>query len=70
MLRARGEVEGTTAIAVATDATGTGGAIGPEGCRHVIDVVDTAVRERVPVRGLWHSGGARLAEGVVALGRR
>jgi len=25
------------------------------------------VRERVPVLGLWHSGGARLPEGVVAL---
>ena len=27
----------------------------------------SAVRERVPVIGLWHSGGARLAEGVEAL---
>ena len=25
------------------------------------------VRERVPVVGIWHSGGARLAEGVTAL---
>jgi acetyl-CoA/propionyl-CoA carboxylase carboxyl transferase subunit len=32
-----------------------------------VDAIDTAVRERVPVLGLWHSGGARLAEGVVAL---
>src|SRR5690242_14590293 len=44
-----------------------GGALGDEGCRHIVDSIDTAVRERVPVIGLWHSGGARLAEGVVAL---
>jgi acetyl-CoA/propionyl-CoA carboxylase carboxyl transferase subunit len=64
---ARGEVDGTPAIAFATDATRMGGAMGIEGCQHVVDAIDTAVRERVPVIGLWHSGGARLAEGVVAL---
>ncbi|MGN9808929.1 acyl-CoA carboxylase subunit beta [Micromonospora sp. BQ11] len=64
---ARGEIEGTPAIAYVTDATKMGGAMGTEGCRHIVDAIDTAVRERVPVLGLWHSGGARLAEGVVAL---
>jgi acetyl-CoA/propionyl-CoA carboxylase carboxyl transferase subunit len=29
--------------------------------------IDVAVRERIPVIGVWHSGGARLAEGVEAL---
>ncbi|GID98053.1 putative propionyl-CoA carboxylase beta chain 6 [Amorphoplanes digitatis] len=67
VLWARGEVDGTPAIAFATDATRMGGAMGVEGCQHVVDAIDTAVRERVPVLGLWHSGGARLAEGVVAL---
>ena len=67
VLYARGEVDGTPAIAFATDATRMGGAMGTQGCRHVVDAIDTAVRERVPVLGLWHSGGARLAEGVVAL---
>jgi len=67
VLYARGEVDGTPAIAFASDATRMGGAMGIEGCQHVVDAIDTAVRERVPVIGLWHSGGARLAEGVVAL---
>jgi acetyl-CoA/propionyl-CoA carboxylase carboxyl transferase subunit len=67
VLYARGEVDGTPAIAFATDATRMGGAMGIEGCQHVVDAIDTAVRDRVPVIGLWHSGGARLAEGVVAL---
>lgn len=64
---ARGEVEGQPVIAFATDATIMGGAMGSDGCRHVVEAIDTAVRERVPVVGLWHSGGARLAEGVEAL---
>ncbi|WP_442935200.1 acyl-CoA carboxylase subunit beta [Micromonospora sp. CPCC 206061] len=67
VLWARGEIDGAAAIAYATDATRMGGAMGTEGCRHIVDAIDTAVRERVPVLGLWHSGGARLAEGVVAL---
>ncbi|MFG3704087.1 acyl-CoA carboxylase subunit beta [Micromonospora sp. NPDC047670] len=67
VLWARGEIEGAPVIAYATDATKMGGAMGAEGCRHVVDAIDAAVRERVPVLGLWHSGGARLAEGVVAL---
>ncbi|SCE87672.1 acetyl-CoA/propionyl-CoA carboxylase carboxyl transferase subunit [Micromonospora viridifaciens] len=66
-LWARGEIDGTPAIAFASDATRMGGAMGTDGCRHIVDAIDTAVRERVPVLGLWHSGGARLAEGVVAL---
>ena len=67
VLWARGEVDGTPAIDFATDATRMGGAMGTQGCQQVVDAIDTAVRERVPVLGLWHSGGARLAEGVVAL---
>ncbi|MGW4461706.1 acyl-CoA carboxylase subunit beta [Micromonospora sp. NPDC004704] len=67
VLWARGEIDGAPAVAYATDATRMGGAMGTVGCQHVVDAIDTAVRERVPVLGLWHSGGARLAEGVVAL---
>ncbi len=67
VLTARGLIDGTPAIAYATDATKMGGAMGIEGCQHIVDAIDAAVRERVPVVGLWHSGGARLAEGVVAL---
>jgi acetyl-CoA/propionyl-CoA carboxylase carboxyl transferase subunit len=54
-------------IAYCTDATRMGGAMGSEGCRHIVEAIDTAIRERTPVIGLWHSGGARLAEGVEAL---
>ncbi|WP_051684397.1 acyl-CoA carboxylase subunit beta [Blastococcus sp. URHD0036] len=67
VMAARGTVEGSPAIAFCTDATVMGGAMGLDGCRHVVDAIDTALRERVPVVGIWHSGGARLAEGVTAL---
>jgi acetyl-CoA/propionyl-CoA carboxylase carboxyl transferase subunit len=67
VLWARGHIDGTPAIAYASDATRMGGAMGTQGCQHIVDAIDTAVRERVPVLGLWHCGGARLQEGVVAL---
>ena len=64
---ARGTINGSPVTAFCTDATTMGGAMGKVGCQHIVDAIDTAVRERVPVIGLWHSGGARLAEGVEAL---
>ncbi|SDE91717.1 acetyl-CoA/propionyl-CoA carboxylase carboxyl transferase subunit [Blastococcus fimeti] len=67
VLAARGRVSGSRAIAFCTDATVMGGAMGVDGCRHIVDAIDTALREHVPVVGIWHSGGARLAEGVTAL---
>ncbi len=67
VLSARGQIDGAPVVAFATDATRMGGAMGTQGCQHIVDAIDLAVRERVPVIGLWHSGGARLAEGVVAL---
>ncbi|MGH3655592.1 MAG: acyl-CoA carboxylase subunit beta [Micromonosporaceae bacterium] len=67
VLAARGLIDGTPAVSFASDATRMGGAMGTEGCERIVDGIDLAVRERIPVIGLWHSGGARLAEGVVAL---
>ena len=63
----RGRIDGSKVIAYCTDPTRMGGAMGHEGCRHIVDAIETAARERIPVVGLWHSGGARLAEGVQAL---
>ncbi len=64
---ARGRISGASATSFCSDATIMGGAMGYAGCLHIVDAIDLAVRERVPVIGLWHSGGARLAEGVEAL---
>lgn len=67
VMTARGDICGSPAIVYCSDAQVKGGAIGVEGCGHIVDAIDTAVCERIPVVGIWHSGGARLAEGVVAL---
>ena len=67
VVTARGQVDGVDAIAYCTDATTMGGAMGNLGCQHIVAAIDTAIVERAPVIGIWHSGGARLAEGVTAL---
>ncbi|WP_394274685.1 acyl-CoA carboxylase subunit beta [Luteococcus sp.] len=66
-LAARGLIDGVPTIAYATDATVMGGAMGLDGCRHIVHAIDVAIDEQLPVVGVWHSGGARLAEGVEAL---
>ncbi|MGN6252887.1 MAG: acyl-CoA carboxylase subunit beta [Marmoricola sp.] len=67
MLAAIGRVRGTTAVAFCSDPTVMGGAMGAEGCRVVVAAYQRALTDRVPIIGLWHSGGARLAEGVLSL---
>ncbi|MGQ4599575.1 carboxyl transferase domain-containing protein [Nocardia sp. R6R-6] len=67
VLAAIGEVDGVRAVAYCSDATVMGGAMGVEGCKHIVDAIDAAIDSGLPVVGLWHSGGARLAEGVEAL---
>ncbi|MGO4615436.1 acyl-CoA carboxylase subunit beta [Nocardia sp. 2YAB30] len=67
VLAAIGEVDGVRTVAYCSDATVMGGAMGVAGCKHIVDAIDTAIDSGIPVVGLWHSGGARLAEGVEAL---
>jgi acetyl-CoA/propionyl-CoA carboxylase carboxyl transferase subunit len=64
---ARGCIGSSPVLAFATDATVQGGALGEESCRAITAATDAAVRERIPVVGVWHSGGARLREGVSGL---
>src|SRR6478735_4487284 len=67
VLAAAGTVNGVRTIAFCTDGTVMGGAMGVEGCAHIVNAYDTAIEEQSPIIGIWHSGGARLAEGVKAL---
>ena len=53
VLAGAGLVHGAGAVAFASDARVQGGAMGSAGCAAIV--------------GLWHSGGARLAEGVASL---
>lgn len=64
---AAGTIRGTQVIAFATDPSVQGGALGVEGCGAISRATDLALLRAVPVIGIWHSGGARLREGVASL---
>jgi acetyl-CoA/propionyl-CoA carboxylase carboxyl transferase subunit len=67
MLAVRGSIHGAPVIAFCSDATVMGGAMGDDGCEVVVKAYQVARQEELPIIGLWHSGGARLAEGVLSL---
>ena len=67
VLVAVGRVAGAPCVAFATDPTVQGGAMGNDGCRAIVTAYDRAFADSVPVVGIWHSGGARLREGVLSL---
>jgi acetyl-CoA/propionyl-CoA carboxylase carboxyl transferase subunit len=62
-----GRIDGAEVVAYCTDATRMGGALGAAGADHIIDAIETAVHRGCPVVGLWHSGGAKLADGVESM---
>jgi acetyl-CoA/propionyl-CoA carboxylase carboxyl transferase subunit len=62
-----GRINGIQTVAYCTDATRMGGALGIRGSLRIVEAIEMAVRERCPVVGLWHSGGARLADGVESM---
>jgi acetyl-CoA/propionyl-CoA carboxylase carboxyl transferase subunit len=64
---AAGRINGTRAVAYCTDATKMGGALGIAGSQLIVEAIEVAVRERCPVIGIWHSGGAKLADGVESM---
>ncbi len=67
MLAGIGRINGSPAVAFASDPTVMGGAMGMDGCKVVVRAYERALADQVPVIGLWHSAGARLAEGVLSL---
>jgi acetyl-CoA/propionyl-CoA carboxylase carboxyl transferase subunit len=67
ILAAQGTVDGLTAVAFASDPRVQGGAMGSAGCAAIVTAYDQAIELGAPVIGLWHSGGARLREGVESL---
>jgi acetyl-CoA/propionyl-CoA carboxylase carboxyl transferase subunit len=67
MAAAIGTVDGAPTVVFCSDPRVMGGAMGAEGCEVVVQAYERALKESVPVVGVWHSGGARLAEGVASL---
>jgi acetyl-CoA/propionyl-CoA carboxylase carboxyl transferase subunit len=66
-LAGTGRIDGMTAVAFASDPGIQGGAMGSAGCAAIVAAYDEAIALGAPVIGLWHSGGARLREGVESL---
>src|SRR6266516_6841826 len=67
VLAGTGTIDGMTAVAFASDPRIQGGAMGAAGCEAIVVAYDYAIMAGAPVIGLWHSGGARLREGVESL---
>jgi acetyl-CoA/propionyl-CoA carboxylase carboxyl transferase subunit len=62
-----GRIDAMPAVGFASDPRVQGGAMGSAGCAAVVAAYDHAMELGAPVIGLWHSGGARLREGVESL---
>jgi acetyl-CoA/propionyl-CoA carboxylase carboxyl transferase subunit len=67
VVTAMGRAGGCDIVVFASDATVQGGALGRDGCLAIAAAYDIAIRDGHPVVGIWHSGGARLTEGVASL---
>ena len=67
VVTAQGQAAGQDVVVFCADARVQGGAMGVEGCRAIVEAYEVALEKQVPIVGIWHSGGARLAEGVVSL---
>jgi len=67
VIAATGTALGTRVVVFCTDPTVQGGAMGIAGCKAIMVAYRRAAADGVPIVGLWHSGGARLREGVESL---
>ncbi len=63
----RGLAGGERVIAFCTNAAVKGGALGAGGATRIVTAIDQAIRECCPVIGVWHSGGAKLTDGVESM---
>lgn len=67
MLAGRGKINGEAVVVFASDPTVQGGALGADGARVIVKAYRVALSEQLPIIGIWHSGGARLRDGVQSL---
>ena len=63
-----GTVNGRTVFAFAKDFTVFGGSLSEAHAQKIVKIQDTAMKARAPIVGLFDAGGARIQEGVAALG--
>src|SRR6059058_6233532 len=63
-----GTINGRTVFVFAKDFTVFGGSLSETHAQKILKVQDMALRNRAPIVGLFDAGGARIQEGVAALG--
>src|SRR6201986_5251134 len=63
-----GTVNGRTVFVFAKDFTVFGGSLSDTHAQKIIKIQDMALKNRAPIIGLFDAGGARIQEGVAALG--
>jgi propionyl-CoA carboxylase beta chain len=63
-----GTVNGRTVFAFAKDFTVFGGSLSEAHAQKITKIQDLAMKSRAPIIGLFDAGGARIQEGVAALG--
>src|SRR5580658_7449222 len=63
-----GTVNGRTVFTFAKDFTVFGGSLSETHAQKIIKIQDMAMKARAPIIGLFDAGGARIQEGVAALG--
>lgn len=67
MVAVTASIKGNKVVIFASDATIKSGALGVDGSKVIVTAYKAAMGAQVPVIGLWHSGGARLSDGVASL---
>ena len=63
-----GTINGRTVFAFAKDFTVFGGSLSEAHAQKIVKIQDMAMKARAPIIGLFDAGGARIQEGVAALG--
>ena len=63
-----GKINGNEVLVFSQDFTVYGGSLGEEHANKICRLLDMAIKNKIPVIGLNDSGGARIQEGVSALG--
>lgn len=67
MIAVTSSIKGNKVVIFASDATIKSGALGVDGSKVIVTAYKAAMGAQVPVIGIWHSGGARLGDGVASL---
>lgn len=67
VIAATGKIKENDVVVFASDPYVQGGALGPEGAKVIVHAYQVAMGSQVPIIGIWHSGGARLRDGVLSL---